>query len=180
MAAPEPALATWIRSYLRFLETLFPSDLPVPFEENMQMIRVNVVEGLGEQWASRVDRLEPYRAQLCDRATVQIDGRMLPHEWLRTSAGLIKADALDHHDDHFFPGSQDIAWDVAAASVEFGLTELPDMIPPACSSFYKIAYLSYRLGYCVMAATSGFDVNQFNALADTYRQKLRYELNSLR
>lgn len=180
VAAPEPALGTWIRRYVGFLETRFPSDLPVPYEENMEMIRVNVLEGLGDTWASRVDRLAPFQSELCDRATVQIDGRMLPHEWLHTSAGLVKTDALDHHDDHFFPGSQDIAWDVAAASVEFGLSELQDMIPPACSLFYKIAYLSYRLGYCVMAATSGSDVDQFNALADTYRQKLRYELNSLR
>lgn len=180
LGAPEPELETWIRRYLGFVQTRFPSDLPVPYEENMKMIRVNVLEGLGDKWAASADRLEPYRAELCDRGTVQIDGRMLPHEWLGTSAGLVKTDALDHHDDHFFPGSQDIAWDVAAASVEFGLTELQGMIPPACSSFYKIAYLSYRLGYCVMAATSGSDFDQFNALADTYRQKLRYELNSLR
>ena len=50
---------------------------------------------------------------------VAIDGRMLPHEWLETRMAIVKADALDHHDDHFFPGCQDIAWDIAGASVEW-------------------------------------------------------------
>ncbi len=48
---------------------------------------------------------------------------MLPHEWLLTATGYMKTDALDHHDDHFLPGCQNIAWDVACASVEFELDD---------------------------------------------------------
>jgi hypothetical protein len=57
---------------------------------------------------------------------VELDGRMLPHEWLITEAGYKKTDALDHHDDHFFPGAQDIAWDLAGAAVEFRMS--PDAL----------------------------------------------------
>ena len=46
---------------------------------------------------------------------------MQPHEWIRTTSGWIKTDALDHHNDHLLPGNQDIAWDIAGAAVEFGL-----------------------------------------------------------
>ncbi len=46
---------------------------------------------------------------------------MLPHEWIRTASGFLKTDAVDHQDDLFFPGCQDIAWDIAGAIVEFGI-----------------------------------------------------------
>jgi hypothetical protein len=43
---------------------------------------------------------------------------MLAHEWIRTTEGLAKVDALDHHRDHFFTGVQSPAWDLAGAIVE--------------------------------------------------------------
>ncbi|MBZ5585043.1 MAG: hypothetical protein LAQ30_23105, partial [Acidobacteriia bacterium] len=45
-----------------------------------------------------------WRAAVEDGAAIALDGRMLRHEWLETARGYMKADALDHHDDHFFPG----------------------------------------------------------------------------
>jgi hypothetical protein len=93
---------------------------------------------------------------------VAIDGRMLPHEWIRTGSGWVKADALDHHDDHFFPGCQDIAWDVAGAGVEFGFDPLllaarlarltGDRTLSSRLPFYRTAYLAWRIGYCALAA----------------------------
>ena len=44
-----------------------------------------------------------------------MDNRMFPHEWLATRRSYIKTDGTDHHDDHFYPGPQDIAWDLAAS-----------------------------------------------------------------
>lgn len=179
LTGAETGLAEWIRRYLQFLAKRFASDQAVPYDRNFEMIHVNIREGLGGRWAARAERLTRLRTELCDRGTVEIDGRMLPHEFLRTANGFVKADTLDHHDDHFFPGCQDVAWDVAAAVLEFGLTELEDLVPPACLTFYKIAYLSYRLGYCVMAAASGPDACAFCKWADHYRHILRYELNRL-
>ncbi len=51
-----------------------------------------------------------------------IDGRMLPHEWVTDGGRLMKVDALDHPADDFLPGCRDIAWDVAGACVELGLS----------------------------------------------------------
>ena len=177
--ATDTPIADWIARYLRFLETHFPSDRPVPYDENMEMISVNVREGLGPEWVSSLDRLKGFRAEVCDRSTTQIDGRILPHEFLLTAHGYVKTDTLDHHDDHFFPGCQDVAWDAAGASLEFRSVTLDTIASPACLTFYKVAYLSYRLGYCTMAAESASDVKGFRTLADQYRDTLRHELHRL-
>jgi hypothetical protein len=64
--------------------------------------------------------LEDVPELVIERPTI-IDGRMPPHEWLRTARGILKADAMSHGDDHFFPGPTDIAWDLAGVIVEWGL-----------------------------------------------------------
>ncbi|HYO79940.1 MAG TPA: hypothetical protein VES20_00950, partial [Bryobacteraceae bacterium] len=78
----------------------------------------------------------------------------------------VKTDALDHYDDHFFPGRQDIAWDVAGAAVEFGfdpelLLSRMETADSALSNrvpFYTKAYLAYRIGYCSMAGPQFDDI----------------------
>lgn len=152
-----PVLLKTMRDYLTFLRSDFPVATPVPFDEVMRMIAVNVAESLGLAWVFRVEQLERFRGAVLDGTRVAVDGRMLPHEWLRTSHGYVKTDALDHHDDHFFPGCQDIAWDIAGACAEFRLgrqereflssaAPLPRVIP-----FYEVAYLAYRTGYTTLA-----------------------------
>jgi hypothetical protein len=108
---------------------------------------------------------------------------MLPHEWILCTDGRwIKVDALDHHDDHLFPGCQDIAWDIAGAAVEFGipavaitsrLTPEPDLEERV--AFYTHAYLAYRIGYCDMAAQAlagSEDGRRFAALKKRYTAAL--------
>lgn len=123
-----------------------------------EMIEVNLTEAGLDGWTSRL--LDP-----ADGPPVAVDGRMLPHEWLRTNRGYVKVDALDHGDDHFFPGPVDIAWDLAAAAVEF------EMTPEARQSlleryrrisgdrtiagrlpYYTLAYLACRIGYSALAS----------------------------
>jgi hypothetical protein len=54
----------------------------------------------------------------------RIDGRLHAWEWLRLPDGsFLKTDALDHAVGHDLVGCQDIAWDVAGAAVEFGLSD---------------------------------------------------------
>jgi hypothetical protein len=51
------------------------------------------------------------------------DNRMHVHEFLMTPDGcVLKADGADHHAGHDLIGAQDIAYDIAAASIEFALT----------------------------------------------------------
>ena len=121
-------------------------------------------------------------------ATVAVDGRMLPHEWIRTREGFLKTDALDHYDDHFFPGCQDIAWDVAGAIVEFGMSheqaaEFSELYLAKQQEtnwaqrlrFHMLAYLAYRAGYARMAQESlggSDDGRRFAELEFYYRERI--------
>jgi hypothetical protein len=145
----ENELLDVIARYLAFLRREFATGQIVRYAEIREMVRVNS----GTELPERDSLIE-------DGVVVAGDGRMLPHEW----AGLLKTDAIDHHDDHFFPGCQDIAWDIAGAAVEFDVPEdaildryLAIQKDPTLRRrmpFYRTAYLSYRIGYADMAAAS--------------------------
>ncbi len=152
------------------------------------MIATNVAEGLGLESG----RLHEWAGALCAAAPaaarVAVDGRMMPHEWLRAGGILVKTDALDHHDDDFFPAARDIAWDVAGVIVEFDLdaagaaafneayahasgdSSIEQRLP-----LYTVAYLAYRLGYVTLATESlgeGADRARFKSLQARYRRSL--------
>ncbi|MGZ4832465.1 MAG: hypothetical protein ACXVZQ_06020 [Terriglobales bacterium] len=124
------------------------------------MVRFNVGEEFGSRMASGVPPLPTERLVIAD-------GRMLPHEWISTPAGaLIKTDGATHGDDHFFPGPVDIAWDLAGAIVEWGMTSAAahymlahyrkrsgDDVSSRVEA-YLLAYGVFRMAYCAMAAFS--------------------------
>lgn len=94
------------------------------------------------------------------------DGHMAPHEWLRTPSGqIMKVDSSGHSWDHTAVGVQPVAWDVAAALVEWDLhgeAATPLMqafvkasgcsIAPSTLNFYRMAYLAFRVGLCSLCA----------------------------
>ncbi len=137
-----------------------------------EMLRVNVREGLGDVMLGAVERLVGSAARFAEPVTA-IDGRLMPHEWVLTPSGPVKLDALDHHCDHFLPGSTDAAWDVAGLVVE---ADLPpdardallgrymrttgDTSIPARLPFYRAAYAAFRLGYATLASESLAGVEQ--------------------
>jgi hypothetical protein len=146
---PPSDLLDSMARYLAFLRSEFATSQPVRYTEIREMIRVNT----GIECLERDPLIE-------DGTVVALDGRMLPYEW----TGTLKTDSLDHYDDHFFPGCQDIAWDIAGAAIEFAVpddaivdrylalqqdTTLRRRLP-----FYRTAYLAYRIGYTGMAAQS--------------------------
>jgi hypothetical protein len=157
--------------YLAFLSERYDTGRAPEFDKLTEMIRVNTGRNC----------TEPTHAA----TTVAVDGRMLPHEWINTNTGWIKTDGLDHHDDHFFPGCQDIAWDVAGAGVEFGFDPCllsvrvarltGDRTLTARLPFYRTAYLAWRIGYSTLAAeTLGetTDGRRFRVLTQRYRRLL--------
>jgi hypothetical protein len=95
------------------------------------------------------------------------DGRMQPHEWIFTGAGeMLKTDSGSHGDDHFFPGSTDIGWDLAGAMVEWRMTR--EQATEFLDQYRRIsgddararvddfirAYIVFRWAYCKMAANA--------------------------
>lgn len=175
--------------YLARLRASFRAPHEVTFDELAEMVERNITLGLGEQWASTLGDIERFRMMYEDAVPVDIDGRMLPNEWLITKRGYMKADALDHHADQFFPRSLDIAWDIAGAMTEFGFgpmeedyfigkyralsgdRDVRDRLP-----FYSVAYLAYRLGFATFAArelASTSDGLRFEALKRKYSLELK-------
>jgi len=159
-----------LAAYLNFVRSAFPSKEPVPWTSLMEMISVNLSECMKLNAAP----LEKLRPLIEDAHTCELDGRMLPHEW----TGAMKTDAVDHFDDHFFPGPQDIAWDIAATRIEFSLDRgFLDLFPAEIRRrvpFYETAYGAFRLAYCRMAQQSApGEAGRFCALAERYETVIR-------
>jgi hypothetical protein len=153
-----------VAAYLAHLYREHTAEPSVSCDSLREMIATNLEEGLGQ--SSSESLLDCLGGEWIERG-VALDGRMLAHEWIRSSTGYIKVDALDHHDDHFFPGCQDIAWDLAAAVFELDLVDHGrDILVQRYRSisgdrtivqrlpFYSIAYLAFRLGYTTLASAT--------------------------
>ncbi|HEX6617875.1 MAG TPA: hypothetical protein VF046_16340 [Gemmatimonadales bacterium] len=187
---PRAELVGTMARYLAYLRRCHATDAAAtPLGS---MLATNVREGLGDAAADRLSRRLAELPAPTGEQAVALDGRMLPHEWLETPNGYLKADAVDHHDDHFFPGPQDIAWDVAGTCLEFGLEgparrdfleryrrESGDTTIASRLPYCALAYLAFRLGYAEMAAGSlagTDDGRRFGRQMKRYRGLLEREL----
>ncbi len=187
-----PDLLHTVARYLDHLSREHRTEPSVPDGSLREMVALNVAEGLGEGWEERIDSRLPAAMESWSERPVALDGRMQAHEWIRTDSGYLKTDAFDHHDDHFFPGCQDIAWDLAGAAHELDLDNVAraylveryrslsgDRTISSRLPHYSLAYLAFRLGYCRLAASvlgDAPDGSRFSAAADRYAGLLRREL----
>lgn len=181
--------------YLAHLRRHSVEESCVAFESLSEMIEVNVAEGLGPLWRDRLGDIERFRPTLSDAPAIGVDGRMMPHEWLATKRGIVKVDATDHGDDHFFPGPQDVAWDVAGFAMEFDLSaqraaDFADQVASLSGDlclrarlpFYRVAYLACRLGYTTLAVQTlgqSEDAARMAKLAQRYARQLRQGIRAL-
>jgi len=163
---------------------------PAPATDLVPMVRTNVTAALGPGEAELA--VARHADSLHGSEPTALDGRMLPQEWLWSPAGWFKVDGLDHGDDHFYPGPQDIAWDVAGTCLEFGLCGSDrrallayyrrasgDHGISARLPSYAVAYLAYRFGYSSMAEEQlegSVDGARFKRKAAEYRRALVLEL----
>jgi hypothetical protein len=152
-----PEVLERMADYLALRSTAFATNTPQT-PELERMLRWNWKLEFDEELRSDESRLCPARVVVCD-------GRMMPHEWLRTTGGkLLKLDAGNHGDNHYFPGPCDIAWDVAGVIVEWELhgeecdrfvreyeTRSGDAIGQRLAP-YLLAYTIFSLGWSKMAA----------------------------
>jgi hypothetical protein len=156
------------------------------------MARHNVGEGMGEDWARRLDLrtagLEGFEPRL---RRVETDNRLHAWEWLALPDGrLLKTDALDHHAAHDLVGCQDVAWDVAGASCELDLEgerdallaaverEAGRAVEPGLVQALAPCYLAFQLGAATMAAqvAAPDEAARLRAEAERYAGLLRHAL----
>lgn len=154
---------------------------------------VNIAEALGDDAARRLASMRLRGDARASVRAVAVDGRMQAHEWLRSGQRLVKTDGMSHYDDHFQPGPQDPAWDLAGAVVELGLTPQQSAVAKAAYlaatgdvaigdrlPFYRAAYLTCRYAYASLCRDSLGDTDdghRFAMLANTYRESLQQTLS---
>ena len=171
-----------IARYCAFRAASFPVTSGSPSELG-PMLEHNVRQEFGIELRIPAGCLAPRVPVLCD-------GRMQPYEWLANDNHVLKVDAIDHGDNHFFPGPCDIAWDIAGTAVEWQLgasgtaalvekfrrfsgIDVSGELP-----FYLVAYLVFRLGFCKMALSGTFEPAERQRLRAAYQQ-YRYQAERL-
>ena len=165
-------------------------------DDLVAMIAENARQTLGDAASAQaLLAVERWRARLGETAPVRVDGRLMPHEWICTETGWMKADALSHHDDQFLPGCQDIAWDVAGMIDEWELGPaeqrafLDDFIAKSGDDriearlpIWRVAYLAFRAGYTKLAAGAlgnDADGHRMIAMHQRYAARLASSLEAL-
>jgi hypothetical protein len=174
--AHAPATLAHVGRYVAAVagESLSPEEVEAGRARLAEMLYWNVWEGVGEGAAARVrdwsERVAPtLRALPAPLRAAYGDGRLAPHEWLRTPGGrLVKTDAAGHDADHTCVGRQPVLWDLGGALVEWGQTghaanpaallagfsHAADM-PPDALRWHAAAYAAFRLGQSAMCGVPG-------------------------
>lgn len=150
------------------------------------MAVVNIEEALGSEAAHRIARLigRSHRLTKYLRRT-DTDNRLHRWEWVRRPDGrLIKTDALDHNASHDLIGCQDVAWDIAGASVEFDLSKAQRLhlaqivatqtgrdVREDVLDVFEACYLGFQIGLWSLAA-QGQDIAERGRLTNA---TARYE-----
>jgi hypothetical protein len=163
-------------------------------ETLLAMARRNISLEFGN---ALLNALEPWEhlAPSLEGAIVRLrtDNKLDRHEWLRARHGaLLKSDALDHHQAHDLIGCQDLAWDVAAAIVEFELrsAEADELVAATehwagrpldrdLIEFYLITYLAFRIGHARLGTNlvdNAREHRRLSANAGRYAARLEHLL----
>lgn len=174
--------------YLAQVAVRFRLDVPADRDALVHMLEVNARELFPDAPLTRLGALAREATSFAPAPAIDLDARMHPHEWLRTNSGYLKTDALEHHDDHFFPGAQDVAWDVAGTIEEFALDEpaaaafatavaapLHDRTLHARLAFHRAAYCAFRAAYCAVGAktlSGSPEGDRLARSAEGYRDRL--------
>lgn len=164
--ARDESLLNELVTYLADVHRRFARGSAADRDALLEMLELNARELMPGASLSRLSALLAEARALPAAPAVELDARMLPHEWLRTTQGFVKTDALEHHDDHFYPGPQDIAWDVAATIEELDLARrlypafinavaarTRDSTLPARVTVHRAAYLAFRAAYCSLGSS---------------------------
>jgi adenine/guanine phosphoribosyltransferase-like PRPP-binding protein len=150
-----------IAEYCAFRVSQFSARPSAP-DELRRMLEFNVQQEFGRD--AELNSAELNSNDLVSDSPIVVDGRMQPYEWIPTSEGrALKTDAISHGDNHFFPGSCDIAWDLAGTAIEWRLEpdevefllnrfrQLSGIDASSRISIHMLAYCVFRLGFCKMA-----------------------------
>ncbi|MDB6033944.1 MAG: glutamate-semialdehyde -aminomutase-like protein [Verrucomicrobiales bacterium] len=162
------------------------------------MLLCNSREKLGDEAVQRAERIGHcvrsrtvlVRLELMPACS---DGRMAPHEWLRTSDGcLIKTDSTGNLTDHTLVGRQPLLWDIAGVIIEWKLSSDQTVLFEKTLrelgldwmheeiNFYLAAFAAFKLGQVVLCLQMGSPdpeyTNRMERAVSYYSSKLQTTL----
>ncbi|WP_334162958.1 hypothetical protein [Phenylobacterium sp.] len=151
----QPPSPDRLGGYLAFRREAFPARPGADPATLIEMARVNVAGLLGEAAGrAAVRRLQALPLERARPRPVHVDGRLHRGKWI----GGLKMDALDHSEAHDLVGGQDIAWDVAGAALEFGLSRSQTGAlaqaagaDPVMLTLFETCYPAFQAGLWTMA-----------------------------
>lgn len=181
--------------YLGFRARHLPAGRPGASPKSLWgMAARNTALALGAESARALAAWKPILPRLARWAVpIRTDNRLHAWEWLVHDGRLIKTDAVDHHAAHDLVGCQDLAWDIAGATVEFGLAdderdrlcalaerEAGRPLAPELVAFCTTCYVAFQLGAWTLAAqvlaADAAEAERLRAAAARYTQLLRCRL----
>ena len=133
-----------------------------------EMLFWNAKELLGEDTAKECHAFTESAISFTDSHAPPCygDGRMAPHEFIRTANGeIFKSDAGGHDSDHTMVGQQSVLWDVAGTTIEWRFKDLVRghfceamgrhvLFNEDVLRFYCAAYAAFRAGLFAMSGNS--------------------------
>lgn len=155
-----------LSAYLAYRALRFPapSGRGASLVQLQAMARHNTQEALGATAATAWQARESLAASLQARVMpIETDSRLHAWEWLMQEDRFLKTDAVDHHAAHDLVGCQDVAWDIAGATVELSLSDKEELtligqlraagvrLDEDLLRFLKPCYLAFQMGYFRMA-----------------------------
>lgn len=164
--------------------------------ELWEMARYNAAQALGPELAARLEEWEPRLTAIAQAVRrMETDNRLHAWEWLWLPGGrILKTDGVDHCRGHDLVGCQDLAWDLAGAAVELGLTAAEQLtlgeavarhggaLPrPEVLRFHLLCYLAFQLGHHALAASAlegsiPAEAARLRRAAERYGEALRQRL----
>ena len=181
--------------YLRFRTERFPAEAEsgASLATLLEMAQRNAGLALGVEAARVLNRWKPALPRL-ERGVrrIETDNRLHAWEWIMAPDGrLLKTDALDHHAGHDLIGCQDLAWDLAGATVELNLSSAEGRAlrqaagggaDPELVVLLRLCYTAFQLGYYSVAAeaANGWPEEQARlcGAARRYVRSLRFALET--
>ncbi|MBZ9735937.1 hypothetical protein LB534_15085 [Mesorhizobium sp. CA18] len=182
-------LVEWLGRYLGWRAAELPTEeAGASLERLADMAVRNCREALGERPAETLKGWFARHSSHSVLRRIEIDGRLHPWEFLvRPDGTLLKTDAVDHCRSHDIVGCQDIAWDIAGATVEYELSDaelsrlvqgieaqVSRAVDRSLVDYMEPCYLAFQLGLWRMAgqSTHGDERVRATRAADRYETGL--------
>jgi hypothetical protein len=179
--------------YVSFLKKNFPANVSVSKERLLEMIHINISESIGEYYIKFLKDFYNYLEKFYDGNICAVDGRMDFYKWVILNNKYLKTDHNDHHNDQFFPGCQDVAWDIAGGIIEWNLNDklenyFIDMYIKQSGDTLvrkrirpnKIAYCAFKIGMSKLFQESLAELTEGSGFEKKYNYYKTYLVNILK